>query len=614
MPRPRSSASTTPTTEPPNAIIASAALMREEPQKLPRAAGSAEWQQQAWYFYDTVGEYRFGSTWLAQCISRVKLRIVEDTPDGGEEPVTEGPEVDALAALFGGESGQPQALAQMALHLSVPGETYVVGEVLNPDTADETEVWSIYSNEELQPKAGRTPGSDSPIVWVLDQGDGVKRDLDPETTVVIRIWRPHPRLAVEADSPSRAALPILREIEQLSKHLAASIDSRLAGAGILFVPSEITFATPVTQDGVLQGQVSEDGQAVTISDVDSFIRDLTEAMVTPINDRGHASAVVPIVVKAPGALLANIKHITFSTPLDEKATEQRTTNVGRLATTLDMPPEVLLGLSDSNHWSAWQIDESSIKAHVEPLVKVIVSGLTSRWLRPAVKGSGAEVNPRRRIVGDTSALRTRPDHSTQAVTLYDKGELSAEALRRENGFDEGDAPDPVELGRQLLLRQATSQASSPEVIVAAMHALGQYAIPTPADGAAGGAATPTEVVQGGRDLPDTPGAPGTETPALGSSGFYALAAAADLLCERAIERANNRMNNRGKQRRPIPSDQLGAALRGAWESLPRTAATLGVDAGVLQAACDRYCRTVLTEGAAHRPDALATFLRSQVSA
>jgi hypothetical protein len=35
--------------------------------------------------------------------------------------------------------------------------------------------------------------------------------------------------------------------------------------------------------------------------------------------------------------------------------------VERLAIGLDMPPEVLLGLGDSNHWSAWQVDEQTWK-------------------------------------------------------------------------------------------------------------------------------------------------------------------------------------------------------------------------------------------------------------
>ena len=46
---------------------------------------------------------------------------------------------------------------------------------------------------------------------------------------------------------------------------------------------------------------------------------------------------------------------------------------------------------------------------------------------------------------DVSHMIVRPNRSADAQVVYDKGELSGEALRRESGFDEGDAP-PV-LGR-----------------------------------------------------------------------------------------------------------------------------------------------------------------------
>jgi hypothetical protein len=61
----------------------------------------------------------------------------------------------------------------------------------------------------------------------------------------------------------------------------------------------------------------------------------------------------------------------------------------------------------------------------------------------------------------------RPNRGTDAQALYDKGELSGESLRRENGFDENDAPpviglpDPaVDLALQLVA-QAPSLMQAP---------------------------------------------------------------------------------------------------------------------------------------------------------
>ena len=90
-----------------------------------------------------------------------------------------------------------------------------------------------------------------------------------------------------------------------------------------------------------------------------------------------------------------------------------------------------------SHWGAWQIEEATIKMHVEPMLDVIVNALTIGYL---------QVRPRRRvlasIVYDTSALRLRPDRSKEAFELYDRGLISGEALLRENGFADDDAAHP----------------------------------------------------------------------------------------------------------------------------------------------------------------------------
>ena len=49
---------------------------------------------------------------------------------------------------------------------------------------------------------------------------------------------------------------------------------------------------------------------------------------------------------------------------------------------MDMPPEVLQGAGDANHWSAWQADESAIKAHTEPLLKLITTTISRQYLGP----------------------------------------------------------------------------------------------------------------------------------------------------------------------------------------------------------------------------------------
>jgi len=590
---PRPKRVTAPARVQPNSIIASAATLSQRTGIKPKNVAQ-EWQPLAWYYYDTIGELRYGVNWVANALSRVTLHIKQDLPDGAEEQLEEGAPVDALEALYGGEAGQSQMMATLGTHLSVPGECYLIGE---PGLEDEdgqattNDTWLVASTEEVSEQAG---------VWKIDRGDG-RRPL-AEEALIIRIWRHHPRQWVLADSSVRAVLPVLREIEALTKHVGASVDSRLAGAGIFLVPSEMTFSAPPT---TALGPVPdvEDPTEVLDPNSDPFLVALTEAMLMPIEDRGNAAAVVPIVIRAPGALLGDAKHITFSTPLDAHAQELRTEAIRRLALGLDLPPEVVLGQSDSNHWSAWQIEEAALKVHIEPLCELICAALTEQYLRPALKADPTYAGDvdRLHVVASTEDLRLRPDHSTQAIELYDRIELSGEALRRETGFDPEDAPDESDI-KNVLLRKMAMGVTTGDMTAAAMAALGvslqpqaSEVVPTTSPGTE--PATPAEPEPTERAIPQA----------------AALLACGEVLVLRALERANNRLNRRGQRRRPITAEACDLALLDAWDHAPRVAAVLDVEEGWFVSELDRYTRALLTEGADHTPRLLARCLTARSS-
>lgn len=592
-------------------------------QRPKKTGGAVDWQNEAWYFYDTIGEFRFGVNWKAQAMSRCRLIIETLTDEGTWAPETDQncAEWQVLRSLFGGDAGQSQAMAAFELHLEVPGESYLVGETVdaagNPDPNGDDR-WSVYSNEELKPK-GSSDG-----LWELDLGDGRKRTLTDESAWIIRLWRPHPRKRVEADSPARAALPILRELEQLTKKIAAEIDSRLAGAGVLFVPTEMTFsgAAGVGRQGQVNTAGEEDPEAlpeVTQDDADKFLQDLMEAMVTPIANRDHPSSLVPVVVKAPAAFLDKVKHLSFATPLDERALETRQESIRRVALTANMPADIMLGLGDVNHWTAWQLDESAIKMHVEPDGEVITSALNAEWLPVAVQAYGATPDPRRRIGLDTSDLRLRPDRTAQAQWLYDHLELDGESLRRELGV-EGDAPDPQELQEALLRRIAAGGNATPEVVVWAITALFGNGDPgpIPLPGVAPDEETGPRAIAAPEEGPETgpPAEDGPPTPeappvaAAGNAAEAAVIATAELLVERAVERAHNRARQRGKHRGARTPEQLTDDLRGAWDSAPRAAERLGLDPDWFVERLDRYARGLLTSGAEHSDTVLKRVLGS----
>ena len=347
-----------------------------------------------------------------------------------------------------------------------------------------------------------------------------------------------------------------------------------------------------------------------------FVETLIDAMTTPLIDRGSAAAVVPLVIKVPGDLVDKMKHITFSTPFDDKVLDLMEGAIKRLALGLDIPPEVLTGTGSMNHWGAWQVAEEAITMHIEPLSEVVVNALTIGFLRPALEAEGYD--PEQVMVWyDTTDLRTRPDRSRSAVEAYDRLELSGEAMLREMGLNVDEMPTPEEKRERLLISIARG---APTLAPAILDALGYtVALPQPtADDDRTVQDEPPNVPALDR-LPDT-------LPA--SASHQALAAACDIIVHRALERAGSRLRSAAGKRTPggaaaidcpdparlhlsldaTEHADLTALLDGAWSLVPEVAQRHQIDAGALSATLDAYTRGLLAAGHGHTHDRLASAL------
>ena len=363
-----------------------------------------DWQRECYRHFAICGEARFAARFFGSAVSRADLStailsqgIVEETPVGKS--------ADTLAALFNGKDGQTQMLEAIGVHLTVGGECYLVGR-----STDQGDLWEIVSVLEM-----RVTGDN----WSIDYGDGTVIPLGDDD-VVIRIWMPSPARRIEADSPFRSLLPILSEIEWLTRHIFAQVTSRLTGAGILMMPQGMTFPPPPGVDGE---------QAQTSNDADAFMLTLADAMLAPIEDPSSPSAMVPIVVTAPDDAIDKPRLLEFWSELDAHAMDLRVEAIRRFALGMDLPPEQVLGMGSNggtgggsstgvSHWGAWQVEEQTIKLHIEPMLDLIVNALTMGYLRPATS------NPADLITYDTSRLRLRPDRSREAFELWDRGLMS----------------------------------------------------------------------------------------------------------------------------------------------------------------------------------------------
>ncbi|MDK1473603.1 hypothetical protein QNO07_09245 [Streptomyces sp. 549] len=414
---------TLPTPEPtPQTVTAAATPVKHPRTELIRTTDT--WQEEAWQFFDGLGEYNYAVTWESHMLSRVRLFAAKLEP-GVDEPVRAdaGAGVDFMTTLAGGVAGQAQLMANLAVQLSVPGEGYLVGETING-----VEQWSVRSIDEVRAARGHFE--------VIDEAatSGTKWRALGADSLVTRVYRPHKRWHYMADSPARAARSTMRELELVNRHITAQYLSRLASAGVVIFPDEVSF--PVRE---------EFAEAA-----DPFMAEWIEIAAEAIRTPGTASATVPVPMRVPGEYVDKIKHLDFTLKLDDKIIEKRDSTIKRLATQVNIPPEILLGMGDANHWTGWLLDESALKTNIAPDAELICQAVTTGYLQPRLKASGVEDAERWVVWYDMSELTMRPDRSANAVLAYDRMELSGTALRRETGFNEADKPTSDEIEQQAL--------------------------------------------------------------------------------------------------------------------------------------------------------------------
>jgi hypothetical protein len=483
------------------------------------------WQVEAYRHFSICGEARFAAYWMANALSRVTLYPVENLST--KKQLTSGPAFDALADLFAGPNGQIQMMQALGLHLTVAGEAYIVGRQVAGLSQD---LWEVLAVTEV-----RANGD----TWAItDPEDPTKQDIElGDSDVVIRVWRPDPARRREADSPFKSLLPVLSEIEWLTRHIFAQCASRLAGAGLLFLSDGVEIAEPPS--------ANEDGEAQQFQNkATQFMKALAGAMMRPLSNPESPEALVPVTMTVSEELLksggkvAELMH--FWTDLDDKALDMRRAAIDRFADGMDIPAEKLRGLSQSapsagggntsgpNHWGMWQIDEEAIKLHIETMAELVANFLVMGYLRPLEAG-----DPENAIWYDSSALRLRPDRSKESIELYNLGLVKGSVVLTENRFNpETDMMDDAERKNWLLVKLATGlAASTPEQVQAALSLLG-VTLPT--------TEPTTEETRAPKALPTTENHPTRDIPEAASL----LLATCEPLVLRALERAGNRLRQR----------------------------------------------------------------------
>jgi len=268
--------------------------------------------------------------------------------------------------------------------------------------------------------------------------DGKFRELDASWRW-FRIYREDPSDQYAAWSTHKAMLDLMEAwyVHQLADTAVAT--SRLAGAGILYMPNDEFVDIPV-HDG---GEPEPGSQA-------HFEQRLRGAMTDSLKNRGTSDAFVPLIMFGSSEYADGIRHILMERSDDAKGFGERMDSYrARYGGGVEIPAEVVTGMGDANHWAAWKVDQNTWQYYLLPLVQVAVDALIKNFVTPVAAELGSTANVSVEV--DATAVIVKPDRTDAAIRLYTVGALRAEAALEAAGFDAIDkgpnADDPKNGGQ-----------------------------------------------------------------------------------------------------------------------------------------------------------------------
>lgn len=573
---------------------------------------SQSWQREAWRFYHCIPELHFAANYVGAACSRVRLFIEKlDKYNKPAGEVTDDDEVAAIGeTLFGTPHQQAEALNAIGVNLTIAGECYVVGR--SPRQFD-PDKWYVVSTSSLKRRNGQ---------YAVNLGYGPE-DLLASNDLLVRLWNPDREYIVRPDSPTQSCLNVLAELEELMLFEFSQIDSRLSGAGIVWLPAEMS-----------NGPSDSATAPQSASDVFNQMALAAKAART---GRGVAAGVVPQFIEVPGEYIGKMQDepMRFDSTLSDKLKEYKDGAIQRLANGMAMPAELLTGMGDVNHISVWSIEESFIKIHIEPMMVLISDGLTKAYLRPLLKAMGKDPL-RYQISFDTAPLTVRASRLQDTLNLYERRIVNKQAVLLAGNYnpitDAMDDEESTELfTRELLLRDPTLVAvpaiveaanldiDMPEPQVAAIP--GDPNAPGPAAPPAPERSTDNQrrpVDPRSTDTGPTRPATNQGTPILASGVVMeevpslAVIAAANVVVRRALEIAGGRLLTRQVRgqfpgvpkfeihtRVKVSKQQAAELLEGAFDHLVLDFAGLGVDTASMGMALASYCRDLLWSSSEH---------------
>jgi hypothetical protein len=547
-----------PTTRPRSRVLTASASRYGEPSDTASKRRSLPWQARALAYIDLVPEISYASRFYARMLSQLRIFPARRNAAGSLEQVYDPVAVSVLDRIQDPAGGRAQLLGSYGRLMMSTGEGILFGRNLNTPAERWSFVWTDEVDVEEQGgqirKITHKPNGDS-------QG---RREYGPGEAVAYRMWTPHPRLSGEADSPMRATLDVAEELVMLTLAVRAQAASRTT-SGILALPQEL--APPPTH---------VDGDEDPLND--PFMTDFVKHLVAQKENAGSAEASAPFVLWGTADYIPAIRHIALhDTQNDYAERDLRREAVERLARGLDFPPEVLLGLSDSNHWASLQIKQDMWVSHGAARAQQFCDDLNEAYYRPALAAEGYEGWEEMLIGYDPSEITIKPDRSDDADKALDRIAISYDGYRKMKNIPDEYAPSEDEKAFLLALRMRR-----PEFL--------------PGDAIAEPVADPSE----GPPPPGAEGDSGRPTRVVASAAREF--GAAELALHRCREMAGNRIRNKAKGSLRDDAGRIPPAALAAYVGA-QVMQTIGADARELVAGGTDLLKPLLEAWGYSKPQA-----------
>lgn len=370
---------------------------------------SQPWQLRNLGYYDNIGEINFASKFLARQISRVIFYPGTLRPDGSIERIDTGAPVDLMAQVQDPGGGASQYLFDYGRLMFLTGEGVLFGY-------DDGTKWKFLWKDEVK----KLDYSDQYVRLTFQQEE------TDEIGVAYRFWTPHPRWSDMPDSPMRAVQDICEELLILTLGVRATALTRLTN-GIVKMPTQLS-------PNPLSAGMDEDPEQ------NPLLADWIEHVSAQIDNPGSVEARIPFLIEGDYEYLDGVQWMKTHDPAtDYMERDLRKEAIERLALSLDMSPEDLLGYTNANHWTGRQVQQDRWRMFGYNKAEQWATAFADAYLRPALRDDGY-AGWEDIVVGfDDSQVVISPDRTEDALKANAAGLLGTEPTLQALGWSMKDA-------------------------------------------------------------------------------------------------------------------------------------------------------------------------------